>query len=59
VEEGLTKPELIAILKKIAEESGGDQEASHGVGEKALLSFVNDPEITEAWKDASQFWWYA
>ena len=55
----MSKPELIAILQKIADENGGDQEASHGLGEKALLEFVNDPEITAAWKDAAQFWWYA
>lgn len=55
----MTKPELIAILTKIADEYGGDQEASHGVGEDALLAYVNDPEIKAAWDDAKQFWWYA
>lgn len=55
----MSKDELLTILRRIADEAGGDPEGSHTEGEKALLAFVNDPEITEAWNDASQFWWYA
>lgn len=55
----MTKEELIAVLKDIADHHGYDPEASHVDGERALLKFVNDPEITAAWKAAEKFWWYA
>jgi len=55
----MTKPEIIAFLKDIADHSGYDPEGSHRNAEKELLAFLDDPEITEAWNDAVEFWWYA
>jgi hypothetical protein len=53
------KEELLSVLRRISDEEGGDPEASHGEAEKALLKFINDPEISAAWDDAAQFFWYA
>lgn len=55
----MTKPELITLLREIADKEGGDNEASHGDADKALIAYINDPEIEAAWNDAAQFFWYA
>jgi hypothetical protein len=53
----MTKSELLAILA----EPRGDEEVSHVKAERALIAFVNDKEISEAWEKACdvQNWWYA
>lgn len=38
---------------------GGDPEADHSRAEKMLLDYLGDEEITEAWKNTPQTWWYA
>lgn len=55
----MDKQELLALLTKIAEARGGDPEVSHSDAERALLRFINDPEISEAWEKTAQFFWYA
>jgi hypothetical protein len=55
----MTKEKLIKLLTKMADATGKDPERYHLVAEKALLAYVNDPEIKEAWGDAAQFFWYS
>lgn len=50
----MTKAELLTILR---EQEFGDPEASHTVADAALISFIADPEIEEAYDAVSK--WYA
>lgn len=47
------KKELIRILKR----DTGDKEVDHGNADDALLDFINDKEITEAFNSVDK--WYA
>lgn len=53
----MTKQEVLAQLGK----DRGDEERDHAEAEKALLAYLNDPEIAAAWEEAKdvQNWWYA
>ena len=54
----MTKQDLLIVLN---EPYGTDEDIAHARAEEALLAYVNDPEITEAWNKArdEQNWWYA
>jgi len=51
----MTKEELIKELKHFAEYD--DAEIAHHKADRALLEFINDSEITEAFDDIIK--WYA
>ena len=51
----MDKQELLAALKEFA--ALGDTEAQHGYADDALLKFINDSEITEAYNKIDK--WYA
>lgn len=48
-----------ALLDFLNSEGTGDNEADHATAEKLLLALVDDDEITKAWEDTPQVWWYA
>ena len=50
----LTKDELLERLRELAKD--GDHEAAHGRADAALIDFINDPEIAEAF-DAIEKWY--
>lgn len=51
----MNKSELIAKLEKIKENS--DTEVAHADADEALLEFINDAEIREAYEKIEK--WYA
>ena len=51
----LTIDELIKQLKAL--QSGFDKESSHVQADQLLLEFIDDPRVTEAFKDIDK--WYA
>lgn len=55
----LTKDELLEILKDCKEDPNGysDREYDHIAADKALLDYINDPEVTKAFNDIYK--WYA
>jgi len=53
----MTKKELIVELKKCAEASTFDAEEAHRDADKALLIFIDDIEIADAYKSIRR--WYA
>lgn len=53
----MTKEDLIAKLKLIAEHGGSDKENDHVVADDALLEFIGDAEISAAYGNISK--WYA
>ena len=52
----MTKDELIAKLQEI-ENTGGDTEHDHYVADKALIEYINDSGIKEAYEVIDK--WYA
>jgi len=50
------RAELLAFLNS---EGSGDPERDHSKAEKMLLALLDDSEITQAWEDTPQTWWYA
>lgn len=50
--ERMTKERLIKIL---LDECGGDFEIAHGNADDALLAYIGDPEITEAYKSQVRY----
>ena len=52
----MTKQDLLTILLENASEDG-DHEIEHSVCDKALLEYINDPEITAAFAKGTK--WYA
>jgi hypothetical protein len=52
----MTKDELIAALRA---QDGEDPESDHYSAEGMLLRYINDDEISEAWRKVSSHWWYA
>lgn len=52
----MTKDELLKILNENASERG-DHEAEHRNCDDALLAYINDPDITEAFNRGTK--WYA
>ena len=53
----MTIDELIAELKRIKAESEGDHEEDHYAADGALLTFINEPRVDEAFDDIEK--WYA
>jgi hypothetical protein len=51
----MTKEELLATLQDIDE--NWDMESGHKAADKALINFINDPEIKEAYEKIGK--WYA
>lgn len=49
----MSRDELLAILRK----NDGDYETLHIDADEALLEYINDPEITEAFESVRR--WYA
>ena len=52
----MSKDELLAILNKLGKDDG-DPEYDHYEADKALLDYINDPEVTRAFNDVHK--WYA
>lgn len=48
----MSRDELIAILR---DTHGGDYEAAHDNADKALLAYINDPEITAAFRSQTRY----
>lgn len=48
----MSRDELIRIL---LDECGGDFEIAHGNADKALLAYINDPEITAAFNSQIRY----
>lgn len=51
----MTRDELLVRLRECA--ANGDIEGAHGDADKALLQYIGDVEITEAWLSVEK--WYA
>lgn len=51
----MTKEELLTTLKKCKEDI--DTECAHSEADDALIEFINDPDITEAYRSIAK--WYA
>lgn len=52
----MTRDELLDKLRKIKDTKGWDKEVTHGEADQALLDFINDPEIEQAY-DAIEKWY--
>jgi hypothetical protein len=50
----MTREELLAVLRN---DFGGDAEVAHTEHDNALLAYINDGEITEAFRATTK--WYA
>lgn len=50
------KQRLAQRLRSIAEEYKGDPERAHDAADGALLTYINSPEVTEAY-DAIEKWY--
>lgn len=53
----MTKKELLAKLKQIDFDYGRDQEVAHSMVDDALLEYIDDKDITEAFNAIEK--WYA
>jgi hypothetical protein len=53
----VTRDELLTELRRCEVFSEDDEEVAHWDADKALLKFINDPEITEAFEAIRR--WYA
>lgn len=51
----MTKEELLAKLKEC--EEGGDVEGGHYDADAALIEYINDPDVREAYERIEK--WYA
>ena len=51
----LSKADLVVRLRELAK--AGDREAAHGQADAALVEFIGDPEIAEAYEAIEK--WYA
>lgn len=51
----MTKEELLMVLKECVENT--DTECAHADADDALISYINDPEIAEAYAAIGK--WYA
>lgn len=56
VEGSLTRDELLTLLRTLAE-AGDNPQDDHLEADHALLCYINDPEITQAFTNL--FRWYA
>lgn len=53
----MTKEELLTLLKKLEVISLHDKEVAHGEADDALIEYINDPEIKDAYEAIEK--WYA
>ncbi len=53
----MTKEELINKLNQLSIDSKSDEEIAHCSADEVLLEFINDPEVTKAFKSIKK--WYA
>ena len=53
----MTKEKLIGRLEQIKAKYGGDQEAAHMYADEALLEYIDDNDISEAYEAIDK--WYA
>lgn len=53
----MTKQELIDKLEEIRKQYGGDYECAHSDADDALVEFINDADIEEAYNKIGK--WYA
>lgn len=52
----MAKQELLDFLRTVNSEY--EKADAHSAAEKALLKYINGPEITEALNRAKEPWWY-
>ena len=53
----MTKKQLVSKLKDIKEVHGKDPEGAHSHADNALLEYINDADVYEAFDDIEK--WYA
>jgi hypothetical protein len=53
----MTKDELLRELARLRDEERGDPEVAHSEADDALLEYINDVDITEAFGAIEK--WYA
>lgn len=53
----MTKAELAAKLREIADLASGDPETAHSLADKLLLDYIGDDEVTAAFWSIEK--WYA
>jgi hypothetical protein len=51
----MSRDDLLAVLRSMGD--GGDEEINHGRADRALLEFIDDPEVTAAFDAIAK--WYA
>lgn len=52
----MSKAELIEELKAAAEVSALDAEVGHSQADRALVEFINDPDVTEAFEAIERYY---
>lgn len=52
----MSKSELIEELKAAAEVSARDPEVGHSQADCALVEFINDPDVTEAFEAVERYY---
>lgn len=50
----MNKEELLDKLKEL--EGDGDEEKAHVLADRALLEYINDPDIQEAYQNVPKFY---
>lgn len=53
----MTREEFFRQFAKICEDEGPRR--SHERAEELLLAYLDDPDITAAWEEEMDTWWYA
>jgi hypothetical protein len=54
----MTREKLLELLRSMKSRPK-DEEAAHWEADKALVEYIGDVEITEAWKSAQEWFFYA
>lgn len=47
----ITKGQLVALLKLIADRNGFSSKTNHIDADKLLLEYIDDKEVSETWKE--------
>lgn len=53
----MTKPELLKRLKELPDKLSGEFEKQHILADEALVEYINDAEIENAYEDIEK--WYS
>lgn len=53
----MTREELLRKLADVYE--GRSEHQAHVEAEELLLTYIDDPQVTELWHDLADDWWYA